>query len=78
MRFRTYRIHKECSPINYSLELRQGCVVSFDTYEPYNQGTIDLETMGCMDRAAGRIASRDLGGAGFGALKRSKDVPTLR
>jgi hypothetical protein len=44
----------------------------------YNQGTIDLETMGCIDRAAGRIASRDLGGAGFGALKRSKDVPTLR
>ena len=37
-RFRTYRIHKECSLINYSLELRQGCVVSFDTYEPIQPG----------------------------------------
>jgi len=37
-RFRTYRIHKECDPINYSLGLRQGCVVSFDTYEPIRPG----------------------------------------
>jgi hypothetical protein len=37
-RFRTYRIHKECNPINYSLELRQDCVVSFDTFEPIRPG----------------------------------------
>ena len=37
-RFRTYRIHKECSLINYSLELHQGCIVSFDTYEPIQPG----------------------------------------
>jgi hypothetical protein len=37
-RFRTYRTHKECSPINYSLELRQDCVGSFDTYEPIRPG----------------------------------------
>lgn len=37
-RFRTYRIHKECSPINYSPGLRQDCVVSFDTYEPIRPG----------------------------------------
>ena len=37
-RFRTYRIHKECTPINHSRELRQGCVVSFDIYEPIRPG----------------------------------------
>ncbi len=37
-RFRTYRIHKECSPINYSGALHQDCVVSFDTYEPIRPG----------------------------------------
>ena len=37
-RFRTYRTHKECDPINYSLELRRGCVVSFDAYEPIRPG----------------------------------------
>ena len=37
-RFRTYRIHKECTPITFSGELRQDCVVSFDTYEPIRPG----------------------------------------
>jgi len=36
--FRTYRIHKECSLITYSGELRQDCVVSFDIYEPIRPG----------------------------------------
>ena len=37
-RFRIYQIHKECNPINYSVELRQDCIVSFDTYEPIRPG----------------------------------------
>jgi hypothetical protein len=36
--FRAYRIHKECNPITFSGELRQDCVVSFDTYEPIRPG----------------------------------------
>jgi len=36
--FLAYRIHKECNPITFSGELRQDCVVSFDTYEPIRPG----------------------------------------
>ena len=38
VRFRTYRIHKECNPITFSGALRQGCVISFDIYEPIRPG----------------------------------------
>jgi hypothetical protein len=37
-RFRTYRVYKECSPVTYSGELHQDCVVSFDIYEPIRPG----------------------------------------
>jgi hypothetical protein len=38
-RFRAYRMQKECNPIHFTLNLRQGCFQSFDQYEPvaYNR-----------------------------------------
>ncbi|HEX3862349.1 MAG TPA: hypothetical protein VHY35_11710 [Stellaceae bacterium] len=36
--FRSYRMRKECGPINFSRELRHECFGSFDQYEPVIRG----------------------------------------
>jgi hypothetical protein len=38
MGFRHYRMHKECNPIDFTQNLRQGCFASFDQYEPIAAG----------------------------------------
>jgi GTP cyclohydrolase II len=32
--FRAYRMHRECSPIDFIQSLRQDCLASFDQFEP--------------------------------------------
>jgi hypothetical protein len=38
MGFRHYRMRKECNPVNFTQNLRQGCFASFDQYEPIAAG----------------------------------------
>ncbi len=38
LRFRSYRMWKECRTINFSPELHAGCIGSFDKFEPILPG----------------------------------------